>query len=137
MHCKFVPRVERGVIACRGPPGFRKCTAIPLLSQRFFILTKRARQCRWLRWQVESKETLAALACLRFRLHEAFAHCCQRGFRNFPQHLQDAVEAAVEVFSQEGVTDQDQVRVRGRCALIYALSMDRHYDACPGYHVLL
>lgn len=74
---------------------------------------------RWLRFRMQDEPTLKGIACLRLRLHEAFAHYCRRGSRDFPQRLQHAVHAAAVIFSQEGVTSEDGAAapsVRGRCA---------------------
>ena len=68
---------------------------------------------------MHDEQTLQGLACLRLRLHAAFAHCCQHGVRNLPLRLVDAVQAAAVVFSEEGFTNEDAPvgpPVRGRCA---------------------
>lgn len=97
--------------------------------------------CRWLRWRVSDEPTLRGIACLRLRLHEAFAHCCQRGFRHFPLRLQDAVSAAAFLFAEEGAADQDagtERRVRGRCVATPVLRSDipcscDHTCFCDGF----
>eukprot|EP00892_Ulva_mutabilis_P008966 jgi/Ulvmu1/6441/UM003_0071.1 len=72
----------------------------------------------WLRFRMADEGTLQGVACLRARLHAAFAHYCKRGPRDLPQRLHHAVQAAAVVFSQEGFSSEDLLAggpaVRGR-----------------------
>ena len=76
---------------------------------------------RWLRFQVESDDAQAAVACLRVRLQAAFQAWCLNGGQRMPPVLQKALAVMTEVFSVEGATGSELLQRRGRAGRCDAL----------------